>query len=132
MALHLLRLCRVLLIVIIVVLLVIILLLLCLLCIILLLLLGLLHLAQGLPLLREGVCLGLVVCDDDVVKDGATLPLPQVEADEAEIVVLVQRVIILVLRVGNLLRLPEALVGGVADTLHVPLALVRRIVLHGR
>merc|ERR1711920_952569 len=47
-------------------------------------LLGLLHFAQRLPLLGEGVCLGNVVGDDDVVEDGAALHLPQIETDESE------------------------------------------------
>merc|ERR1719246_209489 len=45
-----------------------------------LLLLGLLDRAQGLPLLREGVGR-----DDDVVEDRAALHLPQVEAEESEV-----------------------------------------------
>merc|ERR1719469_1590130 len=52
--------------------------------IILLLLLSLLDLAQCFPLLGESVSLGGIVCDHDVVEDGATFDLPQVEADEAE------------------------------------------------
>merc|ERR1712087_9634 len=48
--------------------------------VVLLLLLRLLDLAQSLPLLQERVALCLVVCDDNVVEDGAALPLPQVEA----------------------------------------------------
>merc|ERR1719192_3280149 len=97
-----------------------------------LLFLCLLHLAEVLPLLREGVRLRLVVRDDDVVEDRAALDLPQIEADEAEVGVLVKRVVVLVLRVGDLLGLPEALVGRVRDALDVPVALVRRIVLHRR
>merc|ERR1711972_387029 len=100
--------------------------------VILLFLLRLLHLAQGLPLLRESVGLRKVICDDDVVEDGAALHLPQVEAHEAEVVVLVELVVILVLRVGDLLRLPEALVGRIRDPLPVPFPLECGIVLHGR
>ena len=63
-----------------------------------------------------------IVGDDDVVEDGVALDLPQVEADEAEVIVLVQVVVIDVLRVGDLLGLPEALVGRVGDSLHGPLS----------
>mmetsp|Transcript_118987 Transcript_118987/g.348458 ORF Transcript_118987/g.348458 Transcript_118987/m.348458 type:complete len:246 (-) Transcript_118987:535-1272(-) len=101
-----------------------------LLCIVLLFLLALLQLAEIFPLLRKAVSLGLVVGDDDVVEDGPTLDLPQIEANEAKVLVLVHAVVVLVLRVGNLLCLPEALVGRVGDPLPVPLALVRRVVLH--
>mmetsp|Transcript_81898 Transcript_81898/g.264360 ORF Transcript_81898/g.264360 Transcript_81898/m.264360 type:complete len:411 (-) Transcript_81898:74-1306(-) len=99
---------------------------------VLLLLLGRLHLAQGLPLLREDIRLGLVVSDDDVVEDAAALDLPEVEADEAEVGIRVDRLLIHVLRVRDLLGLPEALVAWVRDALHGPVALVLRIVLRGR
>mmetsp|Transcript_27444 Transcript_27444/g.81762 ORF Transcript_27444/g.81762 Transcript_27444/m.81762 type:complete len:424 (-) Transcript_27444:20-1291(-) len=98
--------------------------------VVLLLLRGQLDLANGLPLLGEGVGLGPVVGDEDVVEDGAALDLPEVEADEAEVGVLVHLVVVLVLGVGDLLRLPHALVGRVGDALHVPVALVVRIVDH--
>mmetsp|Transcript_81906 Transcript_81906/g.264388 ORF Transcript_81906/g.264388 Transcript_81906/m.264388 type:complete len:260 (-) Transcript_81906:528-1307(-) len=99
---------------------------------VLLLLLGRLHLAQGLPLLREDIRLGLVVSDDDVVEDAAALDLPEVEADEAEVCIRVERLLIHVLRVRDLLRLPKALVARIRDALHGPVALVLRIVLRGR
>merc|ERR1712187_249711 len=98
--------------------------------VVLLLFLALLYLAQLFPLLREAVGLSLVICDNDVVEDRATLHLPQVEANEAEIVVLVHRVVILVLWVSDLFRLPDALVCRVRDPLDVPVALVSRIVFH--
>merc|ERR1711920_439867 len=62
--------------------------------IVLLLLLALLHLTQILPLLQEVVGLGLVISDNDVVEDRAALPLPQVEAKETEVVILVNHVVI--------------------------------------
>merc|ERR1719393_909543 len=96
--------------------------------VILLLLLGLLHLAKGLPLVQEGIGLSHVIGDDDVVKDGAALHLPE---DEAEVSILVQLIVIDILRVGNLLCLPDTLVGWVGDLLHSPLAFVLRVVNHG-
>merc|ERR1712039_1029330 len=116
--------------VVIVVILVVVFLLLSLLCVILLLLLGQLDLAQCLPLLCKCVSLGHVVADDDVVEDRAAFHLPQVEADETKIGVLVDAVVVLVLRICNLLSLPDALVRRVGDPLDLPLALVSRIVLH--
>merc|ERR1711976_623797 len=44
-----------------------------------LLFLGLFHLAQFLPLFGEGVRLGHVIGDNDVVEDGASLHLPEIE-----------------------------------------------------
>merc|ERR1711939_764049 len=64
-----------------------------------LLLLLLLHLAQGLPFLRELVGLGLVIGDDNVVEDGAALDLPQIEPDEAKVLKGIEVVIVFVLRV---------------------------------
>merc|ERR1711920_615134 len=93
-------------------------------------LLGLLDLAQGLPLLRKGVSLRHIVRDDDVVEDRAALDLPQVEAQETEVGILVQRIVVHILRIRDLLRLPEALVCGIRDALHMPLALVLGIVDH--
>merc|ERR1712226_231968 len=95
-----------------------------------LLLLGLLDLAELLPLLGKGVRLSDVIGDDDVIKDGAALNLPEVEADEAEVIELVDAVVVHVLRIGDLLGLPEALVRRVGDPLHGPIALVGWIVLH--
>merc|ERR1711988_211475 len=86
--------------------------------VVLLLLFGLLHLTQGLPLLHECVGLGHIVCDDDVIENCVALHLPEVKSDEAKVIVLVQVVIVHILRVGNLLCFPEALVGWVGDTLH--------------
>merc|ERR1719198_1075976 len=99
---------------------------------ILLLLLLSLDGAESLPLRGESIGLSLVIADNDVVEDGAALNLPEIEANEAEIGILVERIIILVLGVRNLPGLPDALVCGVGDTLGIPLTLVLRIVLHGR
>ena len=74
---------------------------------------------------------GYIIGDDDVVEDGVALDLPQVKADEAEVIVLVQVVVIDILRVGDLLGLPEALVRRIGDSLHGPLALVVGVVDHG-
>merc|ERR1712099_136651 len=98
--------------------------------IILLLLLGFLMLAQSLPLLGESISFCNVVCDDHIIEDGSTLHLPQIESNESEICKLVQVIIVLVLRIGNLFRLPDALVCWVGNTLDVPVALVSWIVLH--
>merc|ERR1712070_463088 len=106
----LLRVLAVIIIVVVIVLLVLLLLILLLLGIICLLFLFLLNLAQGLPLCGEGVSLCLVIADDDVVEDGAALALPKVKADEAEVSIAVDLVIMLVLGVVDLFDLPEALV----------------------
>merc|ERR1719375_939962 len=97
-----------------------------------LLFLALFDFAQLLPLLCEAVCLGFVVSDDNVVKDGATFNLPQIKANESEVGILVYAVIILVLWIGNLLCLPEALVRWVGDSFCDPLTLELGIVLHRR
>merc|ERR1712014_555758 len=83
---------------------------LCLFRIVLLFLLGFLMLAQSLPLLGEGISFCNVICDDHVVENGPALHLPQIEPDEAEVGILVQIVIVLVLRIGYLFRLPDTLV----------------------
>merc|ERR1711937_857088 len=75
-----------------------------------LLLFLLLHFGQGFPFLRELVGLGLVVGNDDVVEDGAALDLPEIEADEAKILEGVEAVVVFMLRVGDLLGLPDALI----------------------
>merc|ERR1712110_761505 len=72
----------------------------------LLLLLRLLHLIQVFPFLCKTVGLSLVVTDDDIVEDRATFYLPQVEAKEAKVCKLVNRIIILVLWICNLLCFP--------------------------
>merc|ERR1719215_392322 len=100
--------------------------------IILLLLLGCLRLTECLPLLDKGICFSHIISDDHVVKDGASLHLPQIKTDEAEVVVLVHRIVIDEFRVGNLLRLPDTLVGRIGDALDRPITLVSRIILHGR
>merc|ERR1712187_448018 len=102
----------------------------CLLAVILLLFLGSFDLAQCFPLLCEGIGLGLVVSDDDVVKDSTTLDLPQIEANEAEVIKFINTVIIFVFRISNLLRLPNALVCWIGDSLAIPITLVCFIVLH--
>merc|ERR1712051_795118 len=86
--------------------------------IIFLLLFGRLNLTQCFPLRRKAVGLSFVIGNDDIVKNRAALHLPQVEADETEVLVLVDGVVVLVLGIRDLLRLPETL--------------VRRVVLHGR
>merc|ERR1719220_3401874 len=78
--------------------------------------LGLLQFAQSLPPLCKSLCFGCVIGYDYIVKNGAPLALPQIESDETEIVILVQGVIILVLRICNLLGLPNALVGRIGDS----------------
>merc|ERR1712060_668059 len=98
--------------------------------IILLLLLRLLHLIQVFPFLCKTVGLSLVVTDDDIVEDRATLDLPQVEAKEAKVCKLVNRIIILVLWICNLLCFPDSLVCRIRDSLAVPFALEFRVVLH--
>merc|ERR1712194_603399 len=99
---------------------------------VLLLLLRFLDLAQGLPLGCKRICLSLVIADNNVVENRATLDLPQIETDESKIGILVHRVIIFVLWVVDLLRLPEALVRWIRDALYIPIALVGCVVLHGR
>merc|ERR1719410_754220 len=99
--------------------------------IVLFLLLGLLEFAESLPLLGEAIGLRNIIGDDDVVEDGSSLHLPQIKSDEAEIIELVDGVVILILGVGDLLGLPDALVCRVANALDVPLTLVSWIVLHG-
>merc|ERR1712187_910095 len=88
--------------------------------------------AQCLPFLGKGVSLSLVICKDNIVKDRSSLDLPQVKTEEAEVGILVNGIIILILWIGNLLRFPEALVCWIRDPLHIPVALVLWIVLHGR
>merc|ERR1719480_171228 len=81
--------------------------------VVLLLLLCLLHFRQGLPLRGELIGLLLVIGDDDIVKNGTALHLPQVEANEAEVGILVNGIVVHVVRVGDLLDLPHTDVGGV-------------------
>merc|ERR1719265_2868699 len=83
-----------------------------------------------LPLCSKSVSFCLIIADDHIVENGAALDLPQVEADEAKLGIAVDLVIMLVLRVVNLLDLPEALVCWVGDALDGPLTLVVWIVLH--
>merc|ERR1719265_1999840 len=83
-----------------------------------------------LPLCSKSVSFCLIIADDHIVENGAALDLPQVEADEAKVGIAVDLVIMLVLRVVNLLDLPEALVCWVGDALDGPLTLVVWIVLH--
>merc|ERR1712187_853451 len=92
----------------------------CLLAVLLLLFLGSFDLAQCFPLLCKGVSLGLVVSNDDVVKDSTTLDLPQVEANEAEVIELVNAVIVFIFRISNLLRFPNALVCWIGNSLAIP------------
>merc|ERR1719373_967977 len=85
---------------------------------------------EFLPCLRKGVCFRNIISDNNVVKNSSAFDLPQVEAEEAEVGILVDRVIIHVLRIGDLLSLPDALVSRVGDTLDIPITLVLGIVLH--
>merc|ERR1719375_2694140 len=78
--------------------------------VLLLLVFVLLDFTECLPLGRKCVSLCLVIADDHVVEDGAALNLPQVKTDETKIAVLVNSIIVLVLRIVDLLSLPEALV----------------------
>lgn len=64
-----------------------------------------------------------VVRDEDVVEYRARLDLPQVEADAADLLLLVQLGIGLVFGIVDLRVDPGALVGGVVDLLGLPLAL---------
>merc|ERR1712048_1006334 len=105
---HVFRFSLVLISVIVVVVLVLLLLIIRLLGIILLFLLALLHLAHLLPFLREAICFGSVICDDDVVENRPALHLPQIEADEAEVAILVNAIVIFVLWICNFLCFPKA------------------------
>merc|ERR1712070_822134 len=84
--------------------------------------------AESLPFCCKSI--SLVITDNDVVKDRTTLPLPQVEADEAKVCVFVHLVVILVLWIIDFLCLPEAFVCRVGDALDGPVPLVSWIVLH--
>merc|ERR1712187_302513 len=95
----------------------------CLLAVILLFFLGSFDLAQCFPLLCEGVSLGLVVSHDHIVKDSTTLDLPQIEANEAEVIKFINTVIVLIFRICNLLCLPNTLVSWIGDSLAIPIAL---------
>lgn len=77
------------------------------------LLLAVLGLAPGV--LRKLLGLLQAVGDQDVVKDGAGLDLPQLEANVLDVLLQVQLVVVLVLRVVDVGRNPDALVGGVVD-----------------
>merc|ERR1712048_1208302 len=88
--------------------------------VILFLLACLLLLVDFLPLGRKFVSFSLVISDDDIVKDGLSLHLPQVKANEAEIRVLVHGIII-DLRIVYLLGLPDTLVFRIGDSLGLPI-----------
>merc|ERR1712164_65051 len=62
---------------------------LCLLCLILLLLLCLLMFTESLPLCCKCICISDIIADDDIVKNGAALHLPEIESDEAKVIVFV-------------------------------------------
>merc|ERR1711957_417935 len=94
--------------------------------------LGFLHLTQFLPLLGENISLCGVISDDHVVENRSSLDLPQVKTDKTEVIEFVHLVIVLILRVGDLLRLPDPFVCWVRDPLAVPIALVGNIVFHWR
>merc|ERR1712070_675550 len=63
------------------------------------LLLLLLVVAECLPLCCKFISLLNIVTDNDVVENGTALDLPQVEADEAKVVELVNCVVILIFRI---------------------------------
>merc|ERR1712217_499970 len=127
--LHVLRICLVLILVIVVIL-IFLLFVVGLLGVVLLLLLSLFHLAQFLPFFREAVSLRHIISNNNVVEDGPTLNLPEIEADEAEVRILVDSIIILVFRVCDFLRFPESLIGRVRNSLGEPLTFVLWVVLH--
>merc|ERR1740117_2402458 len=85
---------------------------------------------ECLSLGSELISFSNIVGDNDVVKDGATLHLPEVEANEAKVSKLVHFLVVDIVWVGNFLSLPDALVSGVGDTLDGPLALESWIVNH--
>merc|ERR1712203_804328 len=82
----------------------------CLFAVILLLFLGSLNLTESLPFLSKCVSLRFVIGDNDIVKNGSTLDLPQIETEESEIIKLVNGVVVLVLGVCNFLGFPNTLV----------------------
>merc|ERR1712203_993450 len=102
----------------------------CLLRVVLLLLLGRFDLVQGLPLFGKGVSLSCIVSDDYVVKNRSALHLPQIETEEAKVIVLVHFVVILILWVCDFLGLPISLVRGVGNSLAIPVSFVCWIVFH--
>merc|ERR1712065_74108 len=77
---------------------------------ILLFFLGCLNIMECLPLGSEGVCLSNVICDDDVVKNGLCLHLPQVKANETKICILVHSIVIHKLWIVDFLGFPDTLV----------------------
>ena len=78
-------------------------------------------------LIEEGLGLSERVSDNDVVKDGAGLDLPEVEADDAALEG-VDLSVVLVIGVVNLGVDPDALVAGVLNLLGPPLSLVGGVV----
>merc|ERR1711988_1461136 len=94
-------------------------------------LLGLLHFIQGLPLASEGISFSHIVSDDDVVKDGLGLDLPEIESNETKICVLVHSIVINIFRIVDFLGFPDTFVLWVGDSLGLPVTLVIWIVLHG-
>merc|ERR1711953_573847 len=98
--------------------------------IIFLFLLAFFHLTQLFPFLREAICFGSIICNDNVVKDRSALHLPQIEADKTKIAILVNAVVILILWICNLFRFPEAFVRWIRDALSDPFAFEFWIVLH--
>merc|ERR1719152_541324 len=71
--------------------------------VVLLLLLSFLVLAECLPLLRKLIGIGHIITDNDVVEDGSAFHLPQIEADEAEVSIFVDGIVILVFWIVNFL-----------------------------
>merc|ERR1712136_505523 len=97
-----------------------------------LLFLLLLNFTESLPLGNERVCFSNIIGDDDVVKNGTALDLPQIETDEREILIPVHAVVINKIGVGYLFRFPNSFVVRIGDLLHGPLTLEIGVVLHGR
>merc|ERR1719458_1665839 len=91
---------------------------------ILLLLCSFLNLIQSLPLLCKAVCFSCIIGDNDVVKDGLCLHLPQIESNESKVRVLVHCIIIHKFRIVDLLGLPHTLVLWVVLHWRLPFAIL--------
>ena len=63
-------------------------------------------LIRGAPVDGEGVSLNLVIGDDDVIEDGATLRLPKIQANETKQIKRVDGVVIDELWIVDLLGVP--------------------------
>merc|ERR1711904_625395 len=98
--------------------------------VVLFLFLSFLNFRKRLPFLCEVIGFSAIISDDDVVEDGATLHLPEIETDEAKVSVLIDAVVVLVLGVVDLPCRPHTFVCRVRDSLHEPLSLEIWIVFH--